>query len=367
MKIMSTENKNLIEEYNKMFPFKIELHLHLDGAVRPETVLEIATERGMLESLPHKNVDELNSDVVLKEPCSLERLLLSFSYFMPIITGSKAALKRIAYEFCEDCARQNIKYTEVRYSPHLFANTGDDPEFSVVVGRFTPRDAVVAVNKGLAKGMKDFGIKVNTILCCMTHRPDWSKEVLELCKEFKGEGVVGIDLAGQEFHPGVHPDDCAHKRVFAEARICGIHRTVHAGEIGTFEAVKDALDHMEAERLGHGYHAYDDEETYQRVIREKIHLETCPISSILTKACHKDIQKHPLKVFVKDGVNFSINTDDPVVLGNTLTDDYHVAKRMGLSNKDIIKGIFNAARSSFATEEEKELILAELVDVYGEH
>ena len=85
--------------------------------------------------------------------------------------GSKAALKRIAYELCEDCARQNIKYTEVRYSPHLFANTGDDPEFSVVVGRFTPRDAVVAVNKGLAKGMKDFGIKVNTILCCMTHRP----------------------------------------------------------------------------------------------------------------------------------------------------------------------------------------------------
>lgn len=367
MRIIHSDDEKLIEEYNRLFPFKIELHIHLDGAVRPETILEIATERGMQDSLPHKNVDQLNKDVVLKEPSSLERLLLSFSYFMPILTGSKAALKRIAYELCEDCAKQNIRYTEVRYSPHLFANTDEDTEFSVEKGKFTPRDAVVAVNKGLAKGMKDFGVKVNTILCCMTHRPDWSKEVLELCKEFRNEGVVGIDLAGQEFHPGVHPDDCAHKKVFAEARICGIHRTVHAGEIGTYEAVRDALDHMQAERIGHGYHAYDDEETYRKVINENVHLETCPISSILTKACDADIQKHPLKAFVKDGINFSINTDDPVVLGNTLTDDYQVARRMGLSTNDIIIGIFNAARSSFAPEEEKKQLLAELVDVYGEH
>ena len=95
-------------------------------------------------------------------------LKISKSFFF---RGNRKALKRIAYELCEDCAKQNIRYTEVRYSPHLFASNCDDPEFAVSAGGFTPRDAVVAVNEGLEEGMKDFGVRVNTILCCMTHRP----------------------------------------------------------------------------------------------------------------------------------------------------------------------------------------------------
>lgn len=364
---MSSLDEKSIEEFNKKFPYKVELHVHLDGAVRPETILEIAAEKGVLDNLPHKTVEQFTKDVVHKVPSSLEEVLLSFTYFMPIITGSSSALTRVAYEFCEDSAKHSIKYTEVRYCPHLFSNSVDNPENAKVKGEFTPRDAVVAINEGLARGMKDFGIKVYTILCCMTHRPDWSKEVLELCKEFKNDGIVGIDLAGQEFHPGADPDDCEHKKAFAEAKLCGINRTVHAGEIGTYAAVNDALDHMMADRIGHGYHAIDDEATYSRVIKDQIHLETCPISSIITKSCDPDIQKHPLRTFVRDGVNYSVNTDDPMVLGNNMTDDYRTVKEMGLSDNDIIKGIFNAARSCFAPEEEKRQILNDLNKIYGEH
>lgn len=361
------EEEKLIEEFNKRFPYKVELHVHLDGSVRPETVIDIAKERGMLEDLPHKTVAELNRDVILVEPSSLERLLTSFSYFMPIISGYKRAVERITYELCEDCAKHRIKYMEVRYSPHLLCNTLTDPEFAQTPGTFTPRDVVETVNNTLQKGMKDFGVKINTILCCMTNRPDWSQEVLNLCKWYKGRGVVGIDLAGQEFEPGTHYDDCKHKKAFREAAQWGIRRTVHAGEIGTSQAVTEALDHMLAERIGHGYHAMEDPQLYQRIIREQIHLETCPISSIMTKACDKDPMKHPLKQFVKDGVNYSINTDDPVVLGNTLTDDYKFAQDMGLTDEDIIQGIFNAIRSSFASDEDKQRIEEELVKVYGPH
>ena len=91
--------------------------------------------------------------------------------FLFLFSGNSSALTRVAYEFCEDSAKHNIKYTEVRYCPHLFSNSVDNPENAKVKGEFTPRDAVVAINEGLARGMKDFGIKVYTILCCMTHRP----------------------------------------------------------------------------------------------------------------------------------------------------------------------------------------------------
>ncbi|KAL4218106.1 hypothetical protein ACF0H5_022842 [Mactra antiquata] len=368
MEFMAPEEEaKLIAEFNKRFPYKVELHVHLDGAVRPETVIDIAKERGMLESLPHKNVDEFNRDVIVTKPSSLEIMLRSFGYFMPIISGYKNAVSRIAYEICEDCAKHKIKYMEVRYSPHLFASSVTDPEFEQTPGSFTPRDVVQTVNEGLARGMKEFDVKVNSILCCMTNRPDWSKEVLELCKEFKDQGVVAIDIAGQEFEPGKHYDDCEMKKVFREAAKCGIHRTVHAGEIGTAKAVQEALDDMLAERIGHGYHSIEDPDLYQRIIRDQVHLEACPISSIMTKACEEDHMKHPLREFVKHGVNYSINTDDPVVLGNTLTDDYKFAQDMGLTDNDIIRGIFNAARSCFASDEDKKKIIKELTKIYGPH
>ncbi|WAR15795.1 ADA-like protein [Mya arenaria] len=325
------EERKLIVEYNTRFPMKVELHVHLDGSVRPETVLDIAKERDMLSSLPHKTVEELNRDVILVEPSSLDRLLQSFSYFMPIISGYKNAVSRIAYELCEDCAKHRIRYMEVRYCPQLFANSDVTNEYVGEPGTFTPRDVVVTVNEALARGMKDYDVTVKTILCCMTHKPDWAPEVLSLCKEFRDKGVVGIDLAGLEFQPGTPAEECALKKVFQEAAACGIHRTVHAGEIGTARAVREAIDEMKAERIGHGYHAYDDPEVYKKVINEHIHLETCPISSILTKACDSDVTKHPLRKSVKRLKSY----------------------------------IFNAARCCFSDVEERKSLVRQLKEVYG--
>lgn len=101
----------------------------------------------------------------------IQSVSISLKKKVPFYRGSKSALSRIAYEFCEDSAKQNIRYSEVRYCPHLLSDSVDNPEYAKVKGNFTPRDAVVAINEGLSKGMKDFGVKVYSILCCMTHRP----------------------------------------------------------------------------------------------------------------------------------------------------------------------------------------------------
>ncbi|XP_033726918.1 adenosine deaminase-like isoform X2 [Pecten maximus] len=306
------------------FSYKVELHIHLDGAIRSETILDISN-------------------------------------------GDKDAVSRIAYEFCEDCSRSGIRYVEVRYNPHLLSNTLDKPDFARERGDFSPRDVVATVCDALEKGGRDFNLTVNSILCCMTHRPEWSAEIVSLCREFQHRGVVAIDSAGQDFEPGKDPLLCRHKKAFKEAYDHGIHRTVHAGENGPYEGVQEALDHMYAERIGHGYHVTDSPALYSRCKKERVHFEICPISSIITGACPVDIMKHPLIGFANDGVNFSLNTDDPIILDNDLAGDYVLAGKMGLSDEQIIKSIFNAARASFATEEQKKNLLADLAEVYGDY
>lgn len=347
------------------FKYKVELHVHLDGAVRPQTVLELSKERGV--DMPHENLEEFKKDVVVYEPNSLIAVLECFKIFMPVIAGCPKAIDRIAYEFCEDCFKHNIKYVETRYCPHLLANTADKPEYAIEKGNVSPRDVVSIVCSALERGSRDFGITVKSILCGMTHRPEWSFEIVALCKEFKSHGVVAIDLAGEDFKPGVEPNECLHKQAFKEAYDAGIHRTVHAGENGPAEGVKEALDHMKAERIGHGYHVLDDEELYQRCLKDHVHFEVCPISSIRTKGVSSDLSKHPLLRFVEDGANYSINTDDPVVLDNNLDEDYDMAMTMGLSEEQIIVSIFSAARASFAPDSEKAQMIKDLISVYGEH
>lgn len=347
------------------FKYKVELHVHLDGAVRPQTVLDIAKSRKI--HMPHENIEEFKRDVVVYERSTLEVLLNCFRVFMPVIAGCRDAIYRIAYEFCEDSAKHNIKYVETRYCPHLLANTAEKREFAIKRGDISPRDVVDIVCTALEKGSKDFNITVKSILCSMTHRPEWSMEIVELCKEFKSRGVVAIDIAGDDFEPGVEPNECLHKQAFKVAFDEGIHRTVHAGENGPAEGVKEALEHMYAERIGHGYHVVDDDNLYQQCIKDQVHFEVCPVSSIRTGSVSEDLKKHPLLRFVKDGANYSINTDDPVVLDNNLDDDYLKCKEIGLTDEQIIQSIFNAARASFASDSEKTQMLKDLTLVYGEH
>ncbi|XP_035865764.1 adenosine deaminase isoform X1 [Phyllostomus discolor] len=297
-------------------------------------------------------------------PSALPAFLAKFDYYMPAIAGCREAVKRIAYEFVEMKAKEGVVYVEVRYSPHLLANSKVVPiPWNQAEGDLTPDEVVELVSQGLQEGERDFKVKVRSILCCMRHQPGWSEEVVELCKKYRYQTVVGIDLAGDETIPGssLFP---GHLKAYEEAVRSGIHRTVHAGEVGSAEVVKEAVDRLKTERLGHGYHALDDETLYTKLRQDNMHFEVCPWSSYLTGAW-KSTTEHPVVRLKKDQANYSLNTDDPLIFKSTLNTDYQMTKDMGFTEEEFKRLNINAAKSSFLPEGEKRELLDQLYEAYG--
>ncbi|XP_078275472.1 adenosine deaminase [Rhinoraja longicauda] len=349
-----------LQTFNKP---KIEIHLHLDGAIKPETILYFGKKRGI--KLPADSVEGLSSYIGYDEPLDLTLFLTRFDYYMPAIAGDREAVKRIAYELVEMKAKEGVIYFEARYSPHLLANCNVHPiPWNQKPGDLSPDEVVHLVNMGFKEGEKDFKIKVRSILCCMRHMPEWSAEVVCLCKKYRNEGVLGVDLAGDEsIGTDTHSD---HAVAFEEAFNCGIHRTVHAGEVGLPAVVKEAVDVLKAERIGHGYHTIDDPALYNNLLKQNIHFEACPWSSYLTGACDTDFTKHPVIRFMKDGANYSLSTDDPLIFKSTLDTDYSIAlKYFGFTEEEFKRVNINAAKSSFLPAEEKDKLLYTLYDAYG--
>nr|XP_020443337.1 adenosine deaminase [Monopterus albus] len=342
---------------------KVELHVHLDGAIRVQTILDVAKRRNI--TLPADTASEMAQHIVVHQPATLTEFLDKFSKYMHVVAGDREAIKRIAYEFVEDKAKEGVIYVEVRYSPHLLANTEVDPiPWNQEEGDVSPDDVVHLVNQGLSEGERAFKIKARSILCCMRHMPSWSMDVVELCKKYSQEGVVAIDLAGDESrnceaNPG-------HRMAYEEALHCGIHRTVHAGEVGPASVVKEAVEVLKAERIGHGYRTLEDQTLYKKLLALKMHFEVCPVSSKLTSACNADFTKHPVITLMKDKANYSLNTDDPLIFNSTLHLDYSIAQKyMGFTEEEFKRLNICAAKSSFLPEDEKKELLHTLYEAYG--
>nr|XP_012636204.1 adenosine deaminase isoform X2 [Microcebus murinus] len=369
---------------------KVELHVHLDGAIKPETILYYGRKRGI--PLPANTAEELQNIIGMDKPLTLPGFLAKFDYYMPAVAGSREAIKRIAYEFVEMKAKEGVVYVEVRYSPHLLANSKVEPiPWNQAEGDLTPDEVVALVGQGLQEGERDFGVKARSILCCMRHQPNWSLEVAELCKKYRQHTVVAIDLAGDETLQGssLYP---GHVQAYEEAVRSGIHRTVHAGEVGSAEVVKEvrswaglgaslpasplphtwlhsaslqAVDVLKTERLGHGYHTLEDKALYDRLRQENMHFEVCPWSSYLTGAWKPETE-HAVVRFKNDQANYSLNTDDPLIFKSTLNTDYQMTKQdMGFTEEEFKRLNINAAKSSFLPEDEKTELVNLLYKAYG--
>lgn len=342
---------------------KVELHVHLDGAIRVQTILDVAKRRGV--PLPADTVEGMTQIIILQEPATLTEFLGKFAEYMHVIAGDREAIKRIAYEFVEDKAKEGVVYVEVRYSPHFLANTQVEPiPWDQEEGDVSPDDVVRLVNEGLKEGEKAFNVQARSILCCMRHMPNWSMTVVELCKKYRREGVVAIDLAGDE---SLNTDaQSGHRLAYEEAVLSGIHRTVHAGEVGPPSVVKEAVEVLKAERIGHGYRTLEDPALYKQLLDQKMHFEVCPISSKFTGACDPDFTKHPVIRFREDKANYSLNTDDPLIFNSTLNLDYLTAQQhMGFTQEEFQRLNICAAESCFLPEEEKKALLTKLYEAYG--
>ncbi|XP_002747684.1 adenosine deaminase isoform X3 [Callithrix jacchus] len=342
---------------------KVELHVHLDGAIKPETILYYGRRRGI--TLPANTAEGLQNIIGMDKPLSLPGFLAKFEYYMPAIAGCREAIKRIAYEFVETKAKEGVVYVEVRYSPHLLANSKVEPiPWNQAEGDLTPDEVVALVGQGLQEGERDFGVKTRSILCCMRHEPNWSPEVVELCKKYQQQTVVAIDLAGDETIQGSSLFS-GHVQAYEEALKSGIHRTVHAGEVGSAKVVKEAVDILKTERLGHGYRTLEDQALYDRLRQANMHFEICPWSSYLTGAWKPDTE-HAVVRLRNDQANYSLNTDDPLIFKSTLDTDYQMTKRdMGFTEEEFKRLNINAAKSSFLPEDEKRELLDLLYKAYG--
>ncbi len=324
MKIKMT--RELIEKLPKT-----DLHVHLDGSVRLQTIIDLAHEGGI--KLPTTDVEELRKLIVCGDhTVSLDDYLRGFD-IVNLVLQNKEGLRRAAYELAEDAARENVRYMEVRYSPILHTHGG-----------LKLTDISQAVIDGLKKAERDFGIQTGVIICGIRNMdPTTSLKLAELAIAFKNKGVIAFDLAGGEYN---HPAK-DHKDAFDLALRNNLNITIHAGEAYGPESIHQALHYCGTHRIGHGTRLVEDGDLLNYVNDHRIPLEICIKSNLHTKAV-KNIKSHPIDFYIDYGLRVTINTDNRTISDTTVTDEYMLAiDKLGLDYATVKNVILNGFKSAF--------------------
>lgn len=322
---------------------KIDLHLHLDGGVRPETVLEWAAEQGA--TLPAADAAGLRPFMTADENCaSLVEYLAKFDFVLPFLQTAEA-LERCAFEVVQQAAEDNCFYIEVRFAPQLHTERG-----------LTASDAIDAVIRGLRKGEERFGTRARAIAICMRHHGlERNLTVVRAAAAYKGRGLVAVDLAGDEAGYPPRP----FREVFALARELGLPVTIHAGEAGGADNVIEAIEGLGASRIGHGIRSRENPLALELLRDRRIPLEMCPTSNIQTKAV-SGWDDYPLREYLDAGLVVTIHTDNPTVSGTTMTQECRAAaERFGLSTSEIARLMANAIDAAFLEDQEKNALRGE--------
>ena len=324
---------------------KAELHVHLDGSLRPETLIELARAAGT--TLPSTDPAVIRKYMLVDHAHDLEEFLKKFDTTVAVLQVPEA-IERVAYEMCEDAKRDNLRYLEVRYCPHLSTKGG-----------LTLDEAIAAELRGLKRGERDFGVVTRMINCSLRHyAPEVSLRIAEASVRFRDEGVVAFDLAGGEAgRPcGVHAaafDVALHGRL-------GI--TVHACEAAAAESVAEAIDRCHAGRIGHGTRLYEDPRLRDYVRDRRIGLEINITSNLQTHAV-KAAAAHPVRDYFDRGLNVTLCTDSWLMCGTSLTDEYWMAHTaLGFTRPEIDRMILNGFESAFLPWPERERLVASVRD-----
>ena len=322
---------------------KAELHCHLDGSLRLDTMLALARDQGKTNVLPADSVAGLED--ILKEVDhseTLEAYLAWFRYTLPLMQ-TKEALRRIAYELAEDNARENVRYLEVRYGPILHTEEG-----------LTLEQVNDAVLDGLRQAERDFGIRTALIICGLRDRfESASLRQAELAVAYRKRGVVAFDLAGGEAgNPPKH-----HLHAFYYARNHLLNLTVHAGESYGPESIHQAVFYCNAHRIGHGITLERDPDLMQYFIDHQLPLEICPTSNVQTHVV-SSYEAHPLKKYVEACIPVTINTDNRLFSRTTVTDElWRTHRRCGIEAAQLREIALNGFRHAFLPWEEKQEML----------
>jgi len=322
---------------------KVLLHDHLDGGVRAKTVIELAKEY-KYKKLPTTNPRELAEWFHRgANRGSLPLFLEGFEHTCGVMQ-TEESLERVAYEMMEDMKNDGVVYVETRFAPVFHTDKGLHLE-----------TVVKSVLKGLERGKQDFGVHYGLILCALRHmKPDISIEIAELAVDFRNQGVVGFDLAGEE---GGYPPK-KHVEAFHYIQRENFNITVHAGEAFGKESIWQAIQWCGAHRIGHATRLVEDMKIEdgkvmsmgtlaQYVLDKRVPLEMCLTSNVHTGAVKK-LEDHPFGVYYRYKFRVTLNTDDRLMSDITMTDEYHTAvETFGLGIDDLEKIAINSMKSAF--------------------
>ncbi len=300
----------------------IELHLHLDGSLRPKTVWELGKQQGI--DLGAKDIEELKFMMEVPDDCkTLHECLERFDLPLKVLQTADA-IERVSYEIVEDLSKLGIDYAEVRFAPQLSTNKG-----------LTQSEVVEAAINGVKRGMKDFpSVKCGLILCCMRGEniQDKNIETIEVAKKYLGDVVCAVDLAGAE---SLYPTEI-FEPVFKKANEYNLPRTIHAGEAAGPDSIRKALSYG-TKRLGHGVNAIYDKELMKELIDNEVTLEVCVKSNYQTKVV-ESIEEHPIKKLFDAGVRVTVNSDNMTVSATNIHKEIEILKnRLGFTDEDIEK------------------------------
>ena len=322
---------------------KSELHIHLDGSLRPGTMLELARERNV--ALPVETADQLADFMCVEDARDLNEYLRGFALTLSIMQD-RDSIVRVTREIVEDSAADNARYVEIRYCPHLHAK-----------GELDVEKVVSAVEEGLRQGEADTGCRAQGIVAALRSLPaSHSMEMAELAVGRRGRAACGFDIAGPE--KGYPVRD--HAEAFKLAREAGLPITIHAGEAWGPSSIRQAIEEGFARRIGHGTRLVEDPELLARVRDLGVTIEVCQTSNVQTRVAATHAE-HPLRRFHEEGVRTSICTDNRLMSGVSLIDEYrHARDDLGLDKGALRTIARNSFEAAFLPDAEREGLIREI-------
>ena len=318
----------------------IDLHRHLDGNIRAETIWELAQQNNI--TLPVEQFEQFipHVQIIESEP-DLLAFLKKLDWGVNVLS-SLDDCKRIAFENVEDVFTAGIHYAELRFSPYYMS----------MAYKLPIADVVAAVIDGINEGMKKYPVKIKLIgILSRTFGVEQCQQELNGLLAHKDK-LIGIDLAGDEYN---YPGELFTEH-FKQVSDAGLHVTVHAGEAAGPASVWQAINDLKAERIGHGVKSYQDEALLEYMQKHNIAIESCLTSNYQTGTI-SDLSKHPITTFLKHGLRVCLNTDDPAVEGIELKGEFELARNLlGFTDTEVNILQENAIAAAFMSESERKAL-----------
>ncbi len=330
-------------EFAQRIP-KVELHVHLEGSILPKTLLELARRNQVY--LPADDINGLADFYHFRDFAQFIE-----TYFT--ITGclrTQDDYRLIAYEYGCECARQNIAYAEVTFTILTNMALTGLPWQVILEG----------LNLGRLQAQNEFNVTWQWVFDIVRNQPETQEQVLEIALAARSQGVIALGLGGSE--AGFPPE--LFIQTFEKAKQFGLHRVPHAGEIAGPQSVWSAIKLLHAERIGHGVRSIEDPDLIEYLRVHSIPLEVCPTSNVCLQV-YPDYAHHPLRVLWDEGVNLTVNSDDPPMFGTDLSTEYrHLVDDFGFSRSELERISLKGIENSFLRPNEKADLVNQFKDEF---